>query len=79
MSWQEQGACWGSHSPIFFVDVKGVPGQRTAAKAKAICAACPVRVECLDFAITEGMHWGIWGGLAPRERRAVKMKRRTAA
>ncbi len=36
--------------------------------AKAICARCLVRDECLNFAIENEENYGIWGGLTPKER-----------
>ena len=32
------------------------------ARAKAICAACPVREPCLDGAMARREPWGVWGG-----------------
>jgi WhiB family redox-sensing transcriptional regulator len=32
------------------------------AAAKAFCQACPVRVSCLDAALTRREPWGVWGG-----------------
>jgi hypothetical protein len=45
--------------------------------AKAICADCQVRSQCLEY----GLHelFGIWGGLAPKSRRRVSALRRTDA
>ena len=40
-------------------------------KAKAICAVCPVRVECLNYAIRIREPHGVWGGLNEIERRAM--------
>lgn len=46
-----------------------------AAKAIALCATCPVRAECLEFALRQ---WfgaggdGVWGGLVAAERRAIR-------
>ena len=37
-------------------------------EAKALCAACPVRAECLEFALETGQVHGIWGGLTAQER-----------
>ncbi len=37
--------------------------------AKAVCAGCPVRSECLDFALRLKVAHGVWGGLSERERR----------
>lgn len=41
------------------------------ATAKAICTACPVINECLDYALTNNEQWGIYGGLSHLERRAL--------
>jgi WhiB family redox-sensing transcriptional regulator len=70
MNWRQHAACIGLQD-LFFITVNGFPGQTQAKKAKAVCAECPVRQECLDEAIEFHAEWGIWGGLAPRERRAV--------
>jgi WhiB family redox-sensing transcriptional regulator len=48
-------------------------------EARAICAVCPVRAECLDHAMTHAEHWGIWGGLTERERRRLRRFTRPAA
>ena len=45
---------------------------RSAEPARRVCAACPVRQPCLDYAITNRITHGIWGGLAERERRALR-------
>jgi WhiB family redox-sensing transcriptional regulator len=31
-------------------------------RAKALCAECPIRRECLDAALDRGEPWGVWGG-----------------
>lgn len=31
-------------------------------RAKALCARCPIRAECLDGAVRRGEPWGVWGG-----------------
>ena len=40
-------------------------------QAKAICARCPVRMECLEYAIRIREPHGIWGGLNELERRIL--------
>ena len=40
-------------------------------RAKAICAACPVRTECLADALDNRVEFGVWGGMTERERRAL--------
>ena len=48
-----------------------VPG-----KAVAICASCPVRTQCLEYALRNSIKHGIWGGLNPEER-TRECRRRT--
>lgn len=45
------------------------PHGRGAGVARDICAGCPVRVECLDWALDQGA-WlqGIFGGTTQAER-----------
>lgn len=41
--------------------------------AKAVCAGCAVRVECLEYALAQPTPFpGVWGGLSERERRQVR-------
>jgi Transcription factor WhiB len=44
---------------------------------KQVCAGCPVREECADYAIAHHIREGIWGGLSSRERRKVARERNT--
>jgi hypothetical protein len=55
--------------------------RREAAAAIAICTACPVREECLELSLR---HWaigqhGVWGGLVPAERAALRRRWPSAA
>ncbi len=34
---------------------------------KSICNKCPMKETCMDFSLSEGHVWGIWGGLEPKE------------
>jgi WhiB family transcriptional regulator, redox-sensing transcriptional regulator len=45
---------------------------RSSGGVKRICMACPVREECLDYALSNDERFGIWGGLSERERRRAK-------
>ena len=61
--WQRTAACRGMGSDVFFL-VRGTP----AVAARAICAGCPVAVECADFArVTASV--GVWAGSTDDERR----------
>ncbi|MGW4563957.1 WhiB family transcriptional regulator [Streptomyces sp. NPDC004561] len=48
-------------------------------RAKALCSGCPVRTECLAFALDCRIEHGIWGGMTERERRALLRRRPTVA
>ena len=49
------------------------PGRgESAGPARQACAVCPVRQPCLDYAITNRIAYGVWGGLTERERRALR-------
>lgn len=72
--WQEEGACRGIPSETFFP-----PVEHEAYEAKMICAACGVRDACLDFALSAGERFGIWGGLTTQERRMLLARRRREA
>lgn len=70
--WVDRAACAEVDGDLWFPEV-GSNGNQ----AKAICARCEVRAECLDWAVTHEEMAGIWGGLSSRERR--RMWRRGAA
>jgi hypothetical protein len=42
--------------------------------AKAVCATCPVHVECLTWALANHERFGIWGGTSERERRRIRCR-----
>lgn len=74
LAWQDNANCRGANADLFFPE----RGASTRA-AKAICRECQVRVECLEFAISTGEKFGIWGGMSERERRRVRRDRQVAA
>lgn len=74
LAWQDDANCKGANADLFFPE----RGASTRA-AKAICRECQVREECLEFAITTGEKFGIWGGLSERERRRIRRERQIAA
>jgi WhiB family transcriptional regulator, redox-sensing transcriptional regulator len=44
-------------------------------EARAICQACPVRTDCLEWALAVGDWVGIWGGKTVDERREIQRSR----
>lgn len=67
--WRDAADCTSADPEIFFPE-KGRIDQ--AAAARRICAGCPVKTECLEFALENDEEWGVWGGLSERERRRLK-------
>jgi WhiB family redox-sensing transcriptional regulator len=66
-AWKAQAACHGQPIEWWF---EGKPTDRTYRQALAICAECPVRTQCLQWALQWPVHdlHGIWGGTSQRER-----------
>ena len=65
--WMDQGLCAQTDPEAFFPEQGG-----STSEAKAVCRSCEVRAECLDYALENDEHYGIWGGLSERERRRIK-------
>lgn len=63
-SWRGQALCATVGTDPFFTD--GLEDE-----ARAVCARCPVRVECLAYAIETRQPDGVWGGLDDAERMAL--------
>ncbi|BDZ42849.1 hypothetical protein GCM10025865_21480 [Paraoerskovia sediminicola] len=69
LGWQERALCAQTDPEAFFPEKGG-----STREAKKVCTGCPVRSECLEYALENDERFGIWGGLSERERR--KLKRR---
>lgn len=71
-SWRTNAICRDTDPELFFP--VGTTGQALLqiAKAKGVCCQCPVKVECLDFAMETNQDTGIWGGTSEEERRKLR-------
>ena len=77
-TWHLRAACRGPESVLFFPPTLGErrdERESREARAKAICAQCDVRDDCLDFALRVREPHGIWGGLNELERKQVLARR----
>jgi hypothetical protein len=72
--WVGEAACRDAEWPTFFPE-RG----EDAGAAKAICARCPVREACLDYALRWNITYGVWGGLSEKQRRRLRSERRLAS
>ncbi len=71
--WQRYGACRGMDSAVFYhPDGERNPSRaRRTARAKEVCARCPVMTVCREFALRTHEPFGVWGGLSEAERRLI--------
>lgn len=87
LEWQAEGLC---HDPNYS-NINWFPEPPTkqvdSARAKEMCLACPVLLECRTWALTRHEMHGVWGGMSERDRVAywkrtenyVRYKRRPKA
>jgi len=52
------------------------PQKGKSAIGKRLCLSCPVQEECLNYAITNAVHFGVWGGMTERERHSERQRRK---
>jgi WhiB family redox-sensing transcriptional regulator len=74
--WMHAAACRDDDPERWLID-DSEPAEEWSAvlPLKAVCAGCPVRLQCLDYALSfetcDANRWGIWGGLTPRQRSSL--------
>ena len=72
--WRQHAACRGADPELFFPPPLGADTARHIQQVRAICDPCPVRQQCLDFALEcevgkpPYMRFGIVAGLTPQQR-----------
>lgn len=92
MSYPEDSECATYPKKIWFPDIYDDDGEEQIDdgtiweafgdtsefynEAREICASCPVRLECLEFALARKERFGMWGGLTPIERRRIERRER---
>lgn len=70
--WRDSAACRGVKKDFYPASGKNNLRVRAVVKvALAICKECPVRLNCLNWAIENKEFYGIWGGTTERERRIM--------
>lgn len=63
--WTWDANCEGTDLELLFGNVA------EQKMAKMVCGPCGVRAECLAYAISKGIEWGVWGGTTEKERRKL--------
>ena len=85
MKWRDEARCLGvGTDEEFFPDKKDPKHMQ---KAKDMCNGifekgkalpCPVKDQCLQFALQNKEQWGVWGGLDPEERKNLVRRQKRA-
>jgi WhiB family redox-sensing transcriptional regulator len=70
-AWMLEARCRGA-SPTEFFPSDGLGVE----SAQLVCALCPVRAQCLEYALVNHIEHGVWGGASERERRRILRRRR---
>ncbi len=71
--WMARGSC-ADKAPSMFFPSDGVGVE----VARRVCADCPVKEPCLEYALVNRIDHGVWGGCSERERRRIQRRRRLA-
>lgn len=73
-SWRLEALCRGSSVNNFFRK-KGAGTENGYVRERLICVVCPVREQCLEFALENHIPEGFFGGKTHRQRQAINMGR----
>ena len=73
-TWMDRALCAETDPEAFFPEKGG-----STREAKAVCMACEVRQQCLDYALEHDERFGIWGGLSERQRAVLRRERKEKA
>lgn len=71
-TWRSQAICRDTDPDLFFPI--GTTGQALVQidRAKEVCDVCPVKSDCLEYALETNQDSGIWGGLDEEQRRNIR-------
>lgn len=72
--WRARADCRYVDPELFFRD--DADSRETA---KAVCAGCPVRDACLDWAVERRVEHGVWAGTSWHERKVLRLEQRRPA
>ena len=74
-AWMDAAECRGLDPNLFFHE----QGDQGMAAARRVCAACPSKAECLEYALENNERFGMWGGRSVQERNAIRRRRKREA
>jgi WhiB family transcriptional regulator, redox-sensing transcriptional regulator len=76
--WMDDGACRDTPVDVFFPP-KGVDMVAAMARAREVCDQCPVRQQCLEYAVSDPEIEGVWGGTSAKGRAQLRREKRGAS
>jgi WhiB family redox-sensing transcriptional regulator len=76
--WRARAACQYVDPDLHFPKANAPGARKQIAEAKRVCAGCPVREACLEWALVTGQTAGVWGGKSPRQRKEMHRPRATS-
>jgi WhiB family redox-sensing transcriptional regulator len=71
-------ACAEVDPELFFIGETRNADAGVDAAARKVCAGCPVRTPCAEYALADPSLHGIWGGLSADERRDMRRRGKDA-
>jgi WhiB family redox-sensing transcriptional regulator len=72
--WRNRAACVSHEPELFFPIGTTGPAQTHLADAQQVCRGCEVQADCLQWALSNGVDYGVWGGLSEDQRRSLKRR-----
>jgi WhiB family redox-sensing transcriptional regulator len=76
--WWSLAACQSADPDLFFPISHSGPAAAQVRRAKAVCADCVVRSDCLQYALAADPVHGVWGGMSEEERRLLRRREQKA-
>jgi WhiB family redox-sensing transcriptional regulator len=77
--WRLYAACLDDDTELWFRETRADQAEGRSDPAKKVCRDCPVRLQCLAYALQSNERWGIWGGLSTEERDQLARQYATAS
>ena len=69
--WMDHSICATHDDPDLWFRATRTANLAELRESQRICANCPVTAQCLEYALAENIHEGIWGGATPTDRRNI--------
>ncbi len=73
--WRNRAVCRDVDPELFFPVGETGPSAVQIKAAQKVCQSCPVRTQCLNFALDSPEKDGVWGGISAEERRRMRRRR----